>query len=341
MGNIKILSTILIGLFLMPLAYSTAGARERKGEVVLDIRIDAGSDNRDTRLWLPYPVSDQDQTIEDMRITGNFTKSGIYSQGENGVLMLYAEWSRPVKDHKLRVAYVATAEERIKKDFSPASSEVIPVAVKKYLKSTEFIPLDGVIVKIAAKVTTGKTDVNEKARAVYDWVVNNISRDPHVQGCGLGDVEITLAKRSGKCADISSVFVAVARAAGVPAREVFGLRLGKKDTQDITGGYHCWAEFYQPGYGWVPVDPADVRKIMLVKGLKLEDAEPYREYYFGAVDEYRIVIAKGRTDFLAPRQKAGPVSYFMYPYAEVDGKPLEWLAAQKKLKYTNTFRAIH
>ncbi len=324
----------------MPLMWSNAQARERKGEVVLDISIDAENGNSDTRLWLPYPVSDQDQTIEDMRIKGNFTRSGVYSNSENGVLMLYAEWSEPVKERRLRVTYVATAEERVKKDFPGKSESIIPVEVAKYLDSTEFIPLNSKIVKIAAKVTAGKKDVHEKARAVYDWVVENISRDPLVQGCGLGDVEVTLAKRSGKCADISSVFVAVARAAGVPAREVFGIRLGKKDIEDITGGYHCWAEFYEPGYGWVPVDPADVRKIMLIKGLNLKEAGKYREYYFGAVDEYRIAIAKGRTDFLAPAQKAGPVSYFMYPYAEVDGKPLEWLAAQKKLKYKNTFTAI-
>lgn len=336
----KIILTVLIGLLLIPLTRSTVQARERKGEVVLDISIDAGKGSTDTRLWLPYPVSDKDQTIEDMRIEGNFTESGVYGQKENGVLMLYAKWSKPVKDRRVRVAYVATARERVRKDFPVASAKFIPVEVKRYLTGTEFVPVDGRVGEIARKVTAGKTGMQDKARAVYDWVVENISRDPHVRGCGLGDVEVTLAKGSGKCADISTVFVAVARAAGVPAREVFGLRLGKEDIEDITGGYHCWAEFYEPGYGWVPIDPADVRKIMLVKGLDLKEAEKYREYYFGAVDEYRIAIAKGRTDFLAPRQQAGPVSYFMYPYAEVNGKPLEWLAAQKRLKYKNTFTAI-
>jgi len=190
-------------------------------------------------------------------------------------------------------------------------------------------------------VTAGKKGTLAKARAVYGWVVENLSRDPRVRGCGLGDVEVTLSKKSGKCADISSVFVAVARAAGVPAREVFGLRLGKKDLDDITGGYHCWAEFYLPGYGWVPTDPADVRKAMLVKGLNLEEARPYREYFFGAVDQYRVALIKGRIRRLTPRQKGGPLTYFMYPYAEVDGKPLEYIAAQKRLRYKNTFRALH
>jgi transglutaminase-like putative cysteine protease len=134
--------------------------------------------------------------------------------------------------------------------------------------------------------------------------------------------------------------VALARAAGVPAREVFGLRLGKGETQDITKGHHCWAEFYLPGTGWIQVDPADVRKVMLVKKLNLEEAKPYREYFFGAVDEYRIVLERGGRGILFnPPQKGGPLNYFMYPYAEVDGKPLDYFDPGS-FSYTVSFRAL-
>jgi len=340
MLNKKILVGVMLALFLLPFANGTALSRERKGEVNLDITVETGVGSHVTKLWLPYPVSDKYQTIEDISIKGNFTKSAVYRHKENGNLILYAEWKGPVKEPRLQVSYMAEAEERIKKDFPKAKgAEVIPVGVRRYLKGTKYLPTDGKIKKIALQATAGKVGAEAKARAVYDWVVENLTRDPNVRGCGLGDVEVTLAKRSGKCADISTVFVALARSAGVPAREVFGLRLGKKDNEDITGGYHCWAEFYLPGYGWVPVDPADVRKIMLIKGLNIKEAAQYREYYFGAVDKYRVALVKGRNDFLTPRQSGGAVSYFMYPYAEVDGKPLKWLAAQGRLKYKNTFKA--
>lgn len=318
--------------------------RVRSGEVTLDITVETGTGAHETELWLPYPVSDEYQTIEDLRIRGNFTGIALYRDVATGGLILHARWARGKAAPRLRLSYRARATERVRKDFpadETASPEVIPVEVRPYLRSTELIPTDGKIGKIARKVTAGKKGTLAKARAVYGWVVENLSRDPRVRGCGLGDVEVTLSKKSGKCADISSVFVAVARAAGVPAREVFGLRLGKKDLDDITGGYHCWAEFYLPGYGWVPTDPADVRKAMLVKGLNLEEARPYREYFFGAVDQYRVALIKGRIRRLTPRQKGGPLTYFMYPYAEVDGKPLEYIAAQKRLRYKNTFRALH
>lgn len=325
---------------LLPAVSLAASAKERKGTVDLTVTIDAPENSKDVRLWLPYPVSEEHQTISDVTISGNYTKEGIYRVPSTGALALYAEWTAPAKERHLTITFNADATERIMKSF-PSPDAEIPVEVRPYLESTKFLPVDGKIKEVSLKITAGKKSIKDKAEAVYDWVVENTFRDPNVKGCGVGDVEVTLAKRGGKCADISSVFVALARASGVPAREVFGLRLGKKAEQDMTGGHHCWAEFYQPAYGWVPVDPADVRKIMLVKKLDLKDAKEYRDYYFGAVGPYRIALARGgRGIYLSPPQKSGPLNYFMYPYAEVDGKALEWLAAQKELKYKVSFREI-
>jgi hypothetical protein len=79
---------------------------------------------------------------------------------------------------------------------------------------------------------------------------------------------------------------------------------------------------------------------MFTENLDLKGAQKYRDYYFGAVDEYRIALTRGEKGYtLNPSQKAGPIPYgFMYPYAEIDGKAVEWLAAQKELKYKITFR---
>lgn len=336
----RIYLLILLMIALLLPARSYAAGKERKGAVELTVTIDAPEGSKDVRLWLPYPVSDGHQTISDVRVSGNYTSEGIYGVPSTGALALYAEWSAPAKERRLTITFNADARERVMKSFPPTESG-IPVEVSPYLEGTRFIPIDGKIKEVSLKITAGKKSIKDKAEAVYDWVVENTFRDPNVQGCGVGDVEATLAKRGGKCADISSVFVALARASGVPAREVFGLRLGKKAEEDMTGGHHCWAEFYQPGYGWVPVDPADVRKAMLAEKLELKGAKAYRDYYFGAVDPYRIALGKGgRGIYLSPAQNAGPLNYFMYPYAEVDGKALEWLAAQKELKFKVSFKEI-
>ncbi|MBM2839336.1 MAG: Transglutaminase protein [Deltaproteobacteria bacterium] len=332
----RLLSVIICMLFIFP---SAGMSKERKGEIVLIVAIDAPEESKDVRVWIPYPVSNNVQDIADVRIDGNFSKSGIYGEKETGNLALYAEWTKHSKERVLTFTFNVSANELIKKDF-PREETDIPVEVMEYLKSTIFIPTDGKVRDIALSVIKDKKKISEKARAVYQWVVENTVRDPNVKGCGTGEVEKVLEKRSGKCADISSVFVSVARAAGVPAREVFGLRLGKKDDEDMTGGHHCWAEFYVPGYGWVPADPADVRKAMLTNNLDLKGALNYIDYYFGAVDEYRVALARGgRGYYLNPRQNDGPLNYFMYPYAEINGKAVDWLAGQKELKYKITFKA--
>lgn len=163
-------------------------------------------------------------------------------------------------------------------------------------------------------------------------------RDPKTKGCGPGDVCSLLMTSGGKCTDINSVFVTLCRAAGVPAREVFGIRQGKKDVVNISKWQHCWAEFFLPGYAWVPVDPADVRKMMLKHDLKPGDkkAKEYREYFWGAWNQYRVKMAVGRDLKLTPAQKGEPLNTFGYPYAEVGGKAIDWLDPAT-FKYTITY----
>ena len=101
---------------------------------------------------------------------------------------------------------------------------------------------------------------------------------------------------------------------------------GKKDGEDITTYQHCWAEFFLPGYGWVPVDPADVRKAMLVEKLELKDpkTKEYREYFWGGMDPYRVVLAVGRDVALNPPQAGPALNTFGYPYAEVGGQMVDF-----------------
>jgi transglutaminase-like putative cysteine protease len=208
-----------------------------------------------------------------------------------------------------------------------------------YLTGTRLGPIDGEVKKLADQITKGKTTIYEKARAIYDWTCNNMFRDPDTKGCGSGDVCSLLKTQGGKCTDIHSVFVSLCRAAGVPAREVFGIRQGKKAEQDITKWQHCWAEFYLPGYDWVPVDPADVRKKMLKENLTLEAAKTkeYREYFWGAWDQYRVKLAVGRDLILNPPQQGSPINTFGYPYAQIGNKTLDWLAPDT-FSYTFTYQ---
>lgn len=312
------LLTILFTVSFLNIAF----AKEKKVNVTIHVNLNAPADAKNVRLWIPYPMSDENQDITDVDIKGNFASTGIYRDARFGNNMLYAEWKEAGKERVLTYSFNVKRKEHITKDFPKKEMSISEDEFSKYLEPTSSCPTGGKVKKYADKITKGKKTIRAKARAIYDWIVDNMHRDPNVKGCGFGVVETLLETKGGKCADIHSVFISLARASGVPAREVFGIRIPKGKEGDMTKAQHCWAEFYLPGYGWVVVDPADVRKAILEQKLTLEQAKPLREYYFGAVDENRIAFGTGRDIILNPQQSRGHLNYFMYPYAEADGKPL-------------------
>jgi transglutaminase-like putative cysteine protease len=320
----KKLTSLLVALTLALLTQA-AWAKSRSGTVTVEVDLSTQEKGKETRLWLPYPVSDADQTISGVRVAGDFAESAVYTDRVNGTPILYARWGSDAASRKLTFTFTAERREVIRRDLPTTEPAWNPGDYRQLLAPTSLGPTSGEVQKLAEKIVKGKRTVREKARAIYDWTCENMYRDPATVGCGKGDVCSLLRKPGGKCTDISSVFVALARAAGVPCREVFGIRLGKKETEDITAWQHCWAEFFLPGYGWVPVDPADVRKAMLVEKLELADAKTreYRDYFWGGIDPYRVKIAVGRDLVLEPPQAGPPLNTFGYPYAEVGGKPLD------------------
>src|SRR5207247_895997 len=200
----------------------------------------------------------------------------------------------------------------------------------RYLEPTLLIPTDGIVLETAQGITQGIASDADKARALYEWIVENTFRDPKTRGCGLGDIKTMLETRyfGGKCADLNALFVGLARAVKIPARDVYGARcadsaefksLGKGG--DISKAQHCRAEFYLNGYGWVPVDPADVRKVILEEGgglpagLADPKAQRARAKLFGAWEMNWLAYNYGH-DVKLPNAAEGPVPFLMYPQAE-------------------------
>ena len=311
--------------------------KQKEGVVTFSLNI-APEAGEDIKLWLPYPTSNEYQIIEDVQIEGNFDDADVYREPQSGSILLYAEWLNPGEEATISYSFRVTREEIIRKDFQELGND-IPVELEKFLLSTSLGPTAGNVEEKALEITKDKGTILAKATAIYDWVVENFTRDAGIVGCGVGDVEFLLQTQAGKCTDISSVFVALSRSVGVPAREIFGTRISKEG--DITGAYHCRAEFYVPGYGWVPVDPSDVRKFMLNNDADLDnpDVTEIRDYYFGTQTETYIDFYSGRDLVLVPEQNNGPLNYLMYPYVEVGDKILDWFA-QEDLKYTVTFKEL-
>ena len=96
--------------------------------------------------------------------------------------------------------------------------------------------------------------VNRLLAAVADRT-NHYSIDSTVPKCSPGDAEACMEKGGGCCTDLHALFIACARARGIPARLQMGYRLREPNAgKEVDPGYRCWAEYFLPGYGWVPTD---------------------------------------------------------------------------------------
>jgi transglutaminase-like putative cysteine protease len=203
--------------------------------------------------------------------------------------------------------------------------------LQHFLRSTKLMPTDGIVKATASEITKGaKTDV-DKARAIYEWIVDNTFRNPKTRGCGTGDIRFMLESRDfgGKCADLNALYVGLARAAGLPARDVYGIRVAKSEfgykslgasSETVTKAQHCRAEVYLADYGWVPVDPADVRKVVLEEppgNRPLEDdmVKKARARLFGSW-EMNWMAYNFAHDVALPGSSGAPFAFFMYPQAE-------------------------
>ncbi len=191
-----------------------------------------------------------------------------------------------------------------------------------FLEPSDHVQLDGIVLDTANKITKGLTDPDQKAEAIYNWIVDNTFRDAKTRGCGLGDVKSLLKSGNfgGKCADLNSLFVGLARASGIPAREIWGLRvspstrspsLGKNG--DVSKGQHCRAEYYSnKKKAWFPADAADIRKVILEENLTLNDphVKDLRKRFFGTWEGNWVALNYGRDFQLSNGKK---MNFFMYP----------------------------
>ncbi|HCV13744.1 MAG TPA: transglutaminase [Candidatus Accumulibacter sp.] len=298
----------------------------------VSMRAEVARGGSETRVWLPLPSLDEAAWIRPMGNLwqGNAAAMQIARDPVYGAQMLAATWGAETGTPVVEVtSRIATRDRAI--DFSqPGPMKPLDrAALKLYTGPTELLPTDGIVRLTASEITRGARSDLDKARAIYEWVVDHTARNPKTRGCGLGDIRAMLESGdlSGKCADLNALYVGLARAAGLPARDVYGIRiadsrfgyksLGKSG--EISKAQHCRAEVWLAGFGWVPVDPADVRKVVLEEkpGLKLQDevVVVVRNRLFGSW-EMNWLAYNVAHDISLPGSSGPKIPFLMYPQGE-------------------------
>ncbi len=274
---------------------------------------------RRLELWVPLPHDDPYQKIQNMRIESPVPCR--IATAAHGNEMVHLDVENPGgRAYTVTVSLDATRREHRQERLygGPRLAHDEPASeLAQYLKPDRLAPIDAQIRAWAEQVVrkaNAHSDL-DMARAIYNHVVATVKYDKTGTGWGRGDIYYACEKRRGNCTDFHAIFIGYARAVGIPARFAIGFPLPADRGSGVISGYHCWAEFYGKGIGWVPVDASEAAK-----------NPDKREYFFGAHDENRIEFTKGRDVMLAPPQRGDPLNYFIYPYAEIDGRPFDGAA---------------
>jgi transglutaminase-like putative cysteine protease len=309
-----------------------------------------------SRLWVPIPAvaSEYQQPIEHTW-SGNGRGMRIATEPKYGAAMLYAEFpdNEPAPVVEL-VSRVKTRDRSLDWSRTTGARED-PATLRAFLAPTDLMPTDGIVRDTALTITKGKKTDLDKTRAVYDWILANTYREPKVRGCGVGDIKAMLETRNfgGKCADLNGLFVGLVRAAGVPARDVYGIRIAPSafgyrslgaGSANVSKAQHCRAEVFLKGYGWAAMDPADV-----AKAAREETSEPLpldhpliaavRPKLFGGWEGNWVAYNVAHDVALPHATQGGKVAFLMYPQAETAEGRRDSLDPES-FKYTITSREI-
>lgn len=286
-----------------------------------------------THIWLPEALginTPYQRTIFNRHVAENAVVR-VDREKQSGLGVVSATFPQDKNPSLTLTSRIALKNYKVDLSSRRSNPHVSRAELDRFLQPTRYVPTDGIVKDTALRATAGANTDEEKARAIYEWVVKNTFRNPKIRGCGRGDIRFMLESgdMGGKCADLNALYVGLARAVGLPARHVYGLRIAKSDlgyeslgiaTDKATKGQHCRVEVYLREHGWVPVDPADVRKVILEEPpgnpvLSDELVSRAHDELFGSW-EMNWMAFNYAHDVGLPGSGGKPLVYFMYPQAE-------------------------
>ena len=339
--------------FADPVAFAPEPGAERTFE--LTTRVEIASAKGGAHIFVPAPSQDFAgwTKTHGTTFTGNAGHMDLASDAHSGAKFVEAAWTGGDAGVLEVTSRVSTRDRSVDLSRPGAAATLGAHERTLYLASTDKVPLDGIVRKTSDAIVAGKATDLEKVRAIYEWVVDHTYRNPVTRGCG--DCAVVAMLQSGdmggKCADINPLFVGLVRAQGIPARDIFGIRVAASrfgykslgpSTPVVSKAQHCRSEVYLQGHGWVPIDPADVRKVILEEppghlDVAADKVLAARKTLFGAWEGNWIPYGAAQ-DVRLPGSDAS-IPFLMYPQGVIGGQKLDALDPDK-FRYTITAKEV-
>jgi hypothetical protein len=333
-----------------PAKQGDTAPRRATFEVRHELKVMVPEGAQRVRVWFVLPQEDPipgdgaapAQQVSDLHIEAPYPHR--VERDSEGNKVLYLEATNPKdKELKLVETFVVTRNE-VRMSVDPAKTKPLSEADRakyaQYLEANKNVVIDDEIRQLANQIVGDESNPVLAARKLYDWVLHNVDywvKDPkNKKASPVGSTTYCLTFRTGNCTDFESLWTSLARAKGIPTRIVYG-SFFKPDLNgaETDQSYHCWATFYAPGLGWVPHDvsvadmyvgemPVTADNEVLMRRTTADGTfgvDPAKvEYYFGNMDERRMVWSIGRDLILSPKQDGEPVNALAKAYVEIDGK---------------------
>ena len=172
--------------------------------------------------------------------------------------------------------------------------------LKPFLQEGPHVEFTPELRALSAKIVGSETNPCRKARKCYDWIAENIKYSYAIEYSTIRNIsEYCRSRCYGDCGQEALLFITLCRLNGIPARWQSGW-----NTFPGAKSNHDWSEIYLEPYGWVPVDPyMGIFAMRYATTLTSEQRHEIRDFYFGGLDQYRMIANSDHSVALRPPKR--------------------------------------
>jgi transglutaminase-like putative cysteine protease len=267
---------------------------------------------KNLRLWpvfqeiaLPPSVAEQQEAI-----VNSITPLPLAARVDRDGNTLAKYWLWPRQDLEIELTGLAKTYNREVNPDQGAVTTALSPYLETLLQPQPFWETENTQVKqIAMGLKSGTNTNMAAAKKIYDYVVNTLSYNLN-KGFDnrLGAAAVLQNPTNAACGEFADLFVALARAAGVPTREIEGYAATNNENRPVGNDVlHSWAEFYDQAFGWIPVDPTwgntaktdffthldAVRLILAIHGQNSDSPAPAGAYKLDINEKDQVLVTLG------------------------------------------------